>query len=119
MGDISPSSPGIRRRSLPGTVRHGPVSLEHRPGTVPAGACRGGGNQSTSEREDTPLTEARPGDSGALVQEEWVKGSWKKGERRKEIKLIAEASGLTFEDARIVVSMEPNTCIEATAYPDS
>lgn len=106
MGSSSPSSPGIRRRSLPGSVQHRPaaVSLEHRPGTVPAGACRGGGNRRTFEREDTPPTEAQQGDLGALEQEEWVKASWKKGERREEIKLIAEASGLTFDDARIVVS---------------
>ncbi len=50
-----------------------------------------------------PLAEARPGDLSALEQEEWVKVSWKKGECREEIKLIAEASGLTFDNARIVV----------------
>lgn len=108
MGDTSPSPPATRRRSLPGSVQHRPaVSLEHRPGTVPEGACRGGGDRRAFEREDTPPTEARQGDLGALEQEEWVKASWKKGERREEIKLIAEASGLTFDDARIVVSLRP------------
>lgn len=36
-----------------------------------------------------------------------MKASWKTGERRVEIKLIAEASGLTFDDARVVVSVKP------------
>lgn len=105
---MSPPSPGTRRRSLPGSVQQRPVALEHRPGTVPAGACRGGGDQRTFEREDTPpiAVAARQGDLGALEQEEWVKAAWKKGERREEIKLIAEASGLTFDDARIVVNTE-------------
>eukprot|EP00752_Nemacystus_decipiens_P003990 g3655.t1 len=104
MGDTSPSSPGARRRSLPGSVPHRPAaaSLEYRPGTVPAGACRGGGSRRTLERGDAPPPEARQGDLDALEQEGWVKASWKKGERREEIKLIAEASGLTFDDARIV-----------------
>lgn len=35
--------------------------------------------------------------------EEWVKGSWKKGECRQEIILISEASSLGFDEARIVV----------------
>lgn len=120
MGDISPS---LRRRSLPGSIQHGPaVSLEHRPGTAPADACRAGGVQRKHEREDTWPMEARPGDSGALEQEEWVKASWKKGERRVEIKLIAEASDLTFDDARIVVSVEPTPVRSArtsSKHPDS
>lgn len=104
MGDISPTSPGTRRRSLPVQRRSvGPLSSVHRPDTVPAGACRGSGHQRASERDDTSLTEARTGDLSALEEEEWVKAAWKKGERREEIKLIAEASGLAFDDARIVV----------------
>lgn len=47
--------------------------------------------------------EARAGDSKALEEEDWMKASWKKGERREEIKLIAEASGMAFDEARIVV----------------
>lgn len=32
-----------------------------------------------------------------------MKVSWRKGECREEIKLIAEASGMAFDEARIVV----------------
>lgn len=106
MRDVSPNSPGIRRSSLPISVQRQPVSpssIVRRPGTVPAGAHRGGGNGRPPEREGVPLAEARPGDLSALEQEEWVKVSWKKGECREEIKLIAEASGLTFDNAKIVV----------------
>eukprot|EP00903_Cladosiphon_okamuranus_P006566 g6414.t1 len=104
MEDISPLSPGIRRRSLPASVQHRPAALEHRPGTVPASTCRGGGDQRAFDREETPpvAAESRQGDLGELQQEEWIRASWKKGERREEIKLIAEASGLAFVDARIV-----------------
>ena len=41
--------------------------------------------------------------SGDVAAEEWVKVSWKKGECRDEIKLVAEASGLGFDAAQIVV----------------
>lgn len=40
---------------------------------------------------------------GNFLEEEWIKASWKKGECREEIKLVADASGLGFDDARIVV----------------
>lgn len=36
--------------------------------------------------------------------DEWIKASWRKGECRQEIKMVAAASGLAFDDARIVVS---------------
>lgn len=38
-----------------------------------------------------------------VAPEEWVKMSWKKGECRNEIKLVAEACGLGFDAAQIVV----------------
>lgn len=40
---------------------------------------------------------------GDFLEQEWIKASWKKGECREEIKLVAGASGLGFDDARIVV----------------
>lgn len=49
------------------------------------------------------MTSAPPGDLKAVEREEWVKTTWKKGERREEIKLTAEASGLAFDDASMVV----------------
>lgn len=74
--------------------------------TAPEEGCREGEGRWKSEAQETQLAEARTGgDLSALEQEEWVKVSWKKGECRKEIKLIAEASGLAFDDARIVVRM--------------
>ncbi|CAM9686762.1 unnamed protein product [Scytosiphon promiscuus] len=110
MGDISPAhtftSAGTRRRSLPSTVPYQPSSslarVQQRPGTVPAGTGRGGGGRRTSELRDPELTAALPRDLKDVEREEWVKASWKKGECREEIKLIAEASGLTFDDARTV-----------------
>lgn len=83
-----------------------PLPPVHRLEAAPADACRGSGQQrKTSEkRQEAPLAEAQAGYSNALLgEEEWVKASWKKGECREEIKLIAEASGMAFDEARIVV----------------
>ncbi|CAM9907199.1 unnamed protein product [Ectocarpus sp. 6 AP-2014] len=97
---------GTRRYILAGSAQRlpfSPLSPVHHSCTAPEEGCREGEGRWKSEAQETPLAEARTGgDLSALEQEEWVKVSWKKGECREEIKLIAEASGLAFDDARIV-----------------
>ncbi|CAM9326803.1 unnamed protein product [Hapterophycus canaliculatus] len=100
------TSARTRRRSLPSSVQYLPATslspVQRRPDTVPAGTGRGSENHRTSEPRESPLTASAARDLKIIEREEWVKASWKKGECREEIKLIAEASGLAFDDARIV-----------------
>ncbi|CAB1119982.1 unnamed protein product [Ectocarpus sp. CCAP 1310/34] len=95
-----------RRYTLSGSAQRppfSPLSPVHRSCIAPEEGCREGEGRWNSEAQETQPAEARTGgDLSALEQEEWVKVSWKKGECREEIKLIAEASGLAFDDARIV-----------------
>ncbi|CAN0056450.1 unnamed protein product [Ectocarpus fasciculatus] len=106
--EVCPASKlsGTRRCTLAGSTQRppfSPLSPVHHSCTAPEEACREGEKRRKSEAQETPQVEARTGgDLSALEHEEWVKVSWKKGECREEIKLIAEASGLAFDDARIV-----------------
>lgn len=89
-----PASPGKRRSTTPGTSRHpksAPSPPAQSPNIGPAGTKRGG---------EEAVLEERTAES---EQERWIKVFWKKGECREEIKLVAKASGLSFDKSRIVV----------------
>ncbi|CAM9511192.1 unnamed protein product, partial [Laminaria digitata] len=98
-----PVSPGKRRSTLLGGVRrrpNSPLSPVNRTYTaVPASASRGSEALRAGEAVVAVSADRRGGD---VAPEDWVKVSWKKGECRDEIKLVAEASGLGFDAAQIV-----------------
>lgn len=101
-----PGTPGKRRSALLGGIRHRPTSpsspVNRTYTAVPAGASRGGEPLGAGEAVVAVTADRRSGD---VEPEEWVKVSWKKGECRDEIKLVAEAAGLGFDAAQIVVRL--------------
>lgn len=102
-----PGTPGARRSALLGGVRHRPTSpsspVNRTYTAVPAGASRVGESLRAGEAVVAGAADRRSGD---VEPEEWVKVSWKKGECRDEIKLVAEAAGLGFDAAQIVVRLD-------------
>lgn len=102
-----PGSPEKPRSTLLGGVRRRPTSplspVSRTYNAVPARESRGGEPLRTGEAAVAVLADRRSGD---VAPEEWVKVSWKKGECRDEIKLVAEAAGLGFEAAQIVVRLD-------------
>ena len=102
-----PGSPGKPQSTLLGGVRRRPTSpfspVSRTDTAAPARESRGGEPLRAGEAALAVLADRRSGD---VAPEEWVKVSWKKGECRGEIKLVAEAAGLGFEAAQIVVRLD-------------
>lgn len=101
----SSTSPGHRQKSLPGLRR--PLGstttyIRRRPDTVPNKGEGKWGMIADVER----VRESSPLYGEDCFGEGWIKASWRKGECREEILLVANASGLAYDDARIVVSKE-------------
>lgn len=103
-----PPSPGQRRKTLPGLRRpRGSAYADlSRPDTVPVKGGRSIRPFFTSDLGRGNTREGPGVDNGSCFGDEWMKASWRKGECRQEIKLVAAVSGLTFDEARIVVSGE-------------
>lgn len=103
-----PPSPGQRRKTLPGLRRPRASAYADlsRPDTVPVKRGRSIRPLFTVDLGRGNAREGPGVDSGSCFGDEWIKSSWRKGECRQEIKLVAAVSGLTFDEARIVVSDE-------------
>ncbi|CAM9119577.1 unnamed protein product [Sphacelaria rigidula] len=99
-----PPSPGQRRKTLPGLRRpRGSAYADlSRPDTVPVKGGRSIRPFFTSDLGRGNTREGPGVDNGSCFGDEWMKASWRKGECRQEIKLVAAVSGLTFDEARIV-----------------